>query len=334
MALKNKTVAVTGAAGFIGSNLSRSLLAQGNTVIGIDNLAQGSMRNIADFSSNRNFRFVKADVRNTTAMKKACRNADIIAHLAAYKIPRYGGALNTLLVNALGTKSMLDAAIRSDARFLFASTSDVYGKNPAVPFSEESDFVIGQSNIPRWAYATSKIFDEQVCFACKEESGLKMSIVRYFGGYGPGQHLNWYGGPQAVFIDCVLSGKPMPLHGTGKQTRTFTYIDDQVQGTLLVMEKKRALGEVFNIGSTREITIRRLGELVHKLACCKGKPKFEIVPYRRFGKYEDVQRRVPDVGKAQKLLGFKAKMPLEQGLKRTIEWQKQQPRSKGKGKLE
>lgn len=332
--INGKAVAVTGAAGFIGSNLCEELLKRNCSVVGIDNLSQGNMRNVEGFIGNKGFRFVNADVRNENAIADACMGAEIIFHLAAYKIPRYGGALNTLMVNALGTKNVLEAARRQGQRVVFASTSDVYGKNPKLPFSEDSDFVIGQSNVPRWAYASSKIFDEQMCNAYAQEYGLKATILRYFGGYGPRQHLNWYGGPQGVFINCILQGKPIPLHGDGRQTRTFTYVSDQVRGTILAAEADKAVGEAFNIGSAREISIKELGALIYKLMNGKGKPKFEIIPYKKFGKYEDVRRRVPDTRKAKKILGFEAKVSLEDGLKKTITWQKEQPAGEGKGKLE
>lgn len=328
-----KKVAVTGAAGCIGSNLSEALLERGCTVVGIDNLSQGSKRNIEGFEETGRFELEEVDVRDFEKMEKVCKDVEVIFHLAAFKIPRYGGAINTLMVNAMGTKNVLDVAKERKQKVVFASTSDVYGKNPNVPFTEEHDFVIGQSNVPRWAYASSKIFDEQMCFAYGTEHELPFSIVRYFGGYGPRQHLNWYGGPQSVFINMVRAGKAIPLHGDGQQTRTFTFVGDQVAGTILAGEKKKALGEVFNIGNTKEITIAELAQLIHNLMGKEGEANVELIPYKNFGKYEDVRRRVPDISKARESLGFEPKVDVEEGLKLTIDWQLKQPVGEDKGEL-
>lgn len=318
-----RKVGVTGAAGCIGSNICRTLLEKGYEVAGVDNLSQGNERNIADFKNNEKFELKKADVKESEELSKALEGCEQVYHLAAFKIPRYGNRLETLMTNALGTRNVLEFGKESNAKILFTSTSDVYGKNPELPFSERSNLVLGPSDVKRWAYAGSKIFDEHLCFAYHEEFGLPVTIIRYFGGYGPGQHLSWWGGPQSVFIDCVLQGKPMTVHGDGKQTRSFTYVKDQARGTILAMEKKGSEGEIFNIGSDREITILELAELIHNISGQRGeKANIELVPYETFGKYEDVMRRVPDAGKAKEVLGFEPEMKLEEGLKITFDWQK------------
>lgn len=318
-----KTVLITGVAGFVGSNLAKKLLEKGYRVRGIDNLSQGNERNVEDILGHPSFKFKKGDVCDKKFVLDAAGGIDSIAHLAAYKIPRYGNALNTLSINIKGTEAVLEAARKNKCKVLFSSTSDIYGKNPVLPFSEESDILLGQTNVKRWSYAVSKIYDEHLCFAYNEEFGVPVVIVRYFGGYGPGQNLTWWGGPQAVFIECALEKKPMPIHGDGLQTRSFTYISDMVEGTVLALESKSGVKEVFNIGSDREIAVIDLAHLIWRLINTGTEPLIEFISYKSFsGKYEDVPRRVPDIKKAKQLLGFSPKVSLEEGLRLTIEWQK------------
>jgi UDP-glucose 4-epimerase len=318
----NKRAVITGVAGFIGSNLLTNLIERGYEVIGIDNLANGFMRNIEMFLSHPKFTFVKADITDPGTLQKI-PDIDCIVHLAAYKIPRYGNVLDTLHINLKGTENVLEAARCTNCKVVFASTSDVYGKNPEVPFKETDNLVLGESGIARWAYAISKIYDEHLCFAYREKFKTRIAIVRYFGGYGRHQHTTWWGGPQSVFIDAILNGKPIDIHGDGLQTRSFTYVDDLVAGTVLIMENEESEGEIINIGDTREITIIRLAELIWKLMKGEGGPPLNFVPYSAFfgGKYEDVRRRIPDISKAKGILGFEPTMELEQGLAIAIDWQ-------------
>lgn len=315
-------VLVTGAAGFVGSNLIEKLLNHQYKVIAVDNLSQGFLRNIEEFEANPLFEFHEVDVRNLSVLKKVAAPATHIAHLAAYKIPRYGNALDTLMVNSKGTEHVLEIAKEIGAKVLFSSTSDIYGKNPELPFSEESNSVIGSPSVRRWSYAISKMFDEQLCFAYRDAYDLPVTIVRYFGGYGPKQNPSWWGGPQAAFMEAILTGKTIEIHGDGKQTRTFTYIDDMVEGTFLALTNDQANGEVLNIGAGHEITILDLANLVWEVSGRVGSVDLEMIPYENFGKYEDVRRRIPDTSKAKKILGFEAKTGLAEGLHKTYEWQK------------
>src|SRR5689334_9280359 len=189
-------VMVTGAAGFIGSNLTAELLRRGHSVNGVDDLSHGTLLNVAGSLGNDEFKFIKADIRDERAMARAARGCDAIVHLAAHKIPRYSDAYDTLTVNAFGSEVVARCAARAGAKLVAASTSDVYGKNPSVPFSEECDSVIGGPEVKRWAYAISKMFEEQLLFACRERFGLDVVLLRFFGGYGPNQNLTWWGGPQ------------------------------------------------------------------------------------------------------------------------------------------
>jgi UDP-glucose 4-epimerase len=320
----HRKVVVTGAAGFIGSNLCEGLLAQGYQVMGIDNLSMGNMDNLENCMTSNRFEFTQEDVRNSEELNRLCTNADVIVHLAAFKIPRYGNATDTLLINHQGTKNILDAARKGSKKVVLASTSDVYGKNSKLPFNEESDLVIGPSTVSRWSYAVSKIYDEHLALAYQDTYGIPVSIIRFFGGYGPHQHLTWWGGPQSVFIGAALRGEPMEVHGDGSQTRSFTYISDHVDGIIRIVENDQANGEIFNLGSTHEITILELAKLINRLIRDDQEPLIKFIPYKSFtGKpYEDVMRRVPDISKAKELLGYTWKVDLEDGLKRTIAWQR------------
>ena len=317
----SETVLVTGAAGFLGSNLCRALLAAGHGVRAVDNLSQSTMLNLEPLLGEARIRFAREDVRDRTAMRREADGVSVIVHLAAFKIPRYGNALDTLLVNTHGTESMLEAAEAAKARLVMASTSDVYGKNPRLPFVETDDLYLGETGVKRWAYATSKILDEHLCFAYQQERGVPVTILRLFGSYGPGQNRTWWGGPQSVFIDAALRGQPMDVHGDGQQTRSFTYVDDTVDGIVRAMFSARAVGEIFNIGNTKPVTIQSLAERVWRLAGT-GEPKIHRVSYQAFGRYEDVRARVPEIGKAREVLGFEPRVGLEEGLRRTIDWQR------------
>ena len=316
-------VLITGAAGFVGSNLTKKLLDNNYSIIAIDNLSQGSKKNIEPFLNNKNFEFHQADVRDFDSIKKIAKNITGIIHLAAFKIPRYGNAMDTLLINSKGTENILEIAKDiKNCKVLFSSTSDVYGKNPNVPFAEDAPLVVGETNIKRWSYAVSKIFDEHLCYAYIEKYNIPITIVRYFGGYGPNQNTTWWGGPQSVFINAILNNKPIEVHGDGSQTRGFTYIDDMINGTFLAFENEKANGEVFNIGNENEITILNLAKLIWKISGKRGDAPIKLIPYENFGKYEDVKRRVANINKAKKVLGYEPKVGLEEGLRITYSWQK------------
>jgi UDP-glucose 4-epimerase len=312
---------ITGAAGFIGSNLSEALLARNWDVIGLDNLSQGTRDNLQDVLPSPAFQLIEGDVRDAELVARWVREVDAVVHLAAFKIPRYGNTLETLEVNSRGTWNVLRAAAERGCRTVVASTSDVYGNNPVLPFHESSDLFLGPTSVRRWAYATSKLVDEHLVFAFQEAAGLPAVAVRFFGGYGPRQNPSWWGGPQAAFIAAALRNEAMQIHGDGKQTRSFTYVMDHVDGLIRCLESEQAPGEVFNLGHNHEITILELAKLVWSLVR-DDEPKIEFVSYTNFGKYQDVRRRVPDCSKARDLLGFRARTELEEGLQRTVDWQR------------
>jgi UDP-glucose 4-epimerase len=316
---------VTGCAGFLGSNLVGRMLGAGHEVVGVDNLSMGLMDNLAEFAGDARFRFVRADLTDPAALGRLGGPFQAVVHLAAFKIPRYGKAIDTLKINYRGTETALELARRLGCKLVLASTSDVYGRNPELPFSEEStDHVIGSSKSPRWAYAVSKLFDEHFALAYQDAYGFPVTILRFFGSYGPKQPLSWWGGPPPVFIDCVLNGKPIPVHGDGSQTRSFTYVTDAVEAMYQATVRPAANGEIINIGSTQEITILELAKRVKRLSGTPGELKVEFVPYASFTgqKYEDVMRRVPDPALCERLLGVRARVDIDDGLARTIEWQR------------
>jgi len=294
-------------------------------VIGIDNLSMGRAENIEAFRNDGRFRFIQEDVTVPETLAAIDGSVDAIVHLAAFKIPRYGKAIDTLKINYQGSENALECARRMNCKCVLASTSDVYGRNPKLPFSEEDDSVLGSSKVARWSYAVSKLFDEHLGFAYQETFGIPVTVLRFFGSYGPRHHLSWWGGPQSVFIDAVLNGSELPIHGDGLQTRSFTYVTDTVEGIYAAIVKPEANGEIFNIGSTHEITIVDLARTIKRLSNTAGELKLKFTPYESFtgNKYEDVRRRVPDVSKSERILGVTAKVGLDEGLSRTIEWQRQ-----------
>ena len=324
MADSIQRILVTGVAGFLGSHLLDRLIAAGHSVVGIDNLSMGRLSNIEHHIANKRFQFLQRDVTDRQTFAELDGNFDCIVHLAAFKIPRYGKAIDTLRINYQGTDQVLQYAIATKCKCVLASTSDVYGRNPKVPFNEDDESVIGSSKVARWAYAVSKLFDEHLALAYQDSYGIPVTLLRFFGSYGPRQHLTWWGGPQSVFIDAALNNREIPIHGDGLQTRSFTYVSDTVEGIYAATMNPAANGEILNIGSTHEVTILDIARLIHRLSGAAGDAKIKFVPYASFtGKpYEDVRRRVPDVTRCERILGVKAKVGLEEGLLRTIEWQR------------
>lgn len=323
--MSQRAILVTGVAGFLGSNLLEHLLAEGHRVVGIDNLSMGLRSNIAAALTHPGFRFIEADAMDPAAFADIDEEIDVAVHLAAFKIPRYGKAIDTLKVNYYCTENLLEFGRSRGIKCVLASTSDVYGKNPEVPFSEDgTDSVIGSSKSPRWAYAVSKLFDEHLALAYQDAYDFPVTLLRFFGSYGPRQPLSWWGGPPPVFINAVLNDEVIPIHGDGQQTRSFTYVSDTVRGIYAAIMKDEANGEIFNLGNDEEVTILELAKRIKQASGTPGELKIEFVPYESFSgkKYEDVMRRVPDTSHAANLLGIRAEVSLDEGLARTIEWQR------------
>jgi len=314
-------IAVLGGAGFIGSHLVDVLMRERHEVIVIDNLSKGRLENIEHHSGKPGFEFYQDDILKRSRLFDLVPEADAVVHLVAHKIPRYESALRTLTLNIAGTLNAIDLARDRHARFVLASTSDVYGKSPDQPLREDGDSVLGRSTSRRWAYAVSKLYDEHLTMAYGDEFGLDFIILRYFGTYGERQYLDWWGGPQGVFIDAVMRGLEVEIHGDGSQTRSFCYVKDAAEATCLAITRKEALGQVINIGNPEEISILDLALVIHRLSEVGGKPRIKMVPYESFtANYEDVMRRVPDISRMRQVLGYEPKVGLVEGLLRTIAW--------------
>lgn len=315
-------VLITGGAGFIGSHLCESLLEGGHAVVCIDDLSTGFKENIEQLLAYPDFEFVQGDICDPVLLKKAAGGISCLIHLAAKKIPRYGKALATLTTNNEGTKNALQIAMMNRCKFVLASTSDVYGKGTP-PFKEGDNLIIGSSDIRRWSYAASKIFDEHLTMAFNQEHDLETVILRFFGTYGPRHHRSWWGGPQAVFIEQALKKEPFSIHGDGSQTRSFTYISDLIDGIIEAIRRDKAIGQIINLGSTEEVSIIQLARKISHIINANDNPRIEYVPYESLGgQYEDVMRRVPDIDKAKRLLGFQVKVDLDAGLTQAITWHK------------
>jgi len=315
-----RSIVVTGAAGFIGSHLCERLVADGYDVHGIDDFSHGDPLNLAPVQGAAAFRFTRGDCRDARLMRRVMREADAVVHLASEKIPRYGGAMQTLEANTAGARTVFEAAQAVDARVVFASTSDVYG-NGTPPFAEDDNLALGPSTTRRWAYATSKLYNEHLALAMHAESGLDAVVLRLFGSYGPRNHPSWWGGPQAAFIERLLDGGTIEIHGDGEQIRTFTYVADTVDGFARALTSPLASGEVINVGGNQPVTILELAAFVHEAMGLHGPLRAVFVPYEQLpGRYQDVRRRIPNNSKAAELLDFKARTDLATGLRATVAW--------------
>jgi UDP-glucose 4-epimerase len=319
-------VIVTGGAGFIGSHLCDLLLDRGHEVVCVDDLTKGRMENIGTALARPGFRFERFDVRKSVRLLDVGQGADVVVHLAAFKIPRYESAFRVLSLNYEGCLAALELARANDAKIVLASTSDVYGKNPNLPFREDGDLVLGPSTSRRWAYAISKLSDEQLAFAYQEDHGIPVVALRFFGSYGERQYLNWWGGPQGVFLNAIARDEPIELHGGGQQTRCFIHVSDLAEGCARAVESEAANGEILNIGTVEEISIAALAQLMFELSGKEGDPQVEVVPYESLARnYEDPQRRVPDVAKMERILGLMPQVSLREGISRLWDWYWQLP---------
>lgn len=310
-------VLVTGGAGFIGSHLAEALLLEGHMVTAIDDLSTGRIKNIAKIRSNKRFKFIKGTILDEKLMQKLVRDADFIYHLAAAVGVKYiiENTLSSIQTNVRGTEIVLELADRFSTskkrkKVLITSTSEVYGKNENIPFSEEDDRVLGSTTICRWSYSCAKSLDEFLAFAYSKEKKLPIVIVRFFNTCGPRQ-IGDYGMVVPRFVDQALSGEPLTVFGSGKQTRSFLHVGDAVRAVLLLSKNKKALGKVFNIGSTQRITIGDLAKKVIKLT--KSNSKITHIPYSKIYKnhFEDMIHRLPDIKRLKKICGFKLKYDLD-----------------------
>jgi UDP-glucose 4-epimerase len=326
------SVLVTGGAGFIGSHLCERLLTSGAEVTCLDNLSSGRLRYLSAIRREKRFRLIEGDILDPKTVNRALKGVDAVCHLAArVGVKHYvEHPIEVIRTNVFGTHNLLEACRRKKLkRFVFASTSEVYGKNSEMPLNEESDRVLGPPDIDRWCYSTSKSIDEHLCHSYAREYHIPLVVLRYFNTYGPRQESSDYGGVVSIFTRRVLDDQPPQVHGDGKQTRSFMFIDDAIDGTLISIVRSEAEGEAFNIGNPVETTILELAKIIIRVAGKEGELKPEFIPHNEFygGSYEDLTRRVPGISKAKRVLGFQPRVPLMEGLQMTLEWYRKESTS-------
>ena len=317
------TYLITGGAGFIGSHLAEALVAEGHQVFVVDDLSTGRLENIIDLADEPKFHFAKARITDDIVMDRLASEADVVIHLAAavgvqliVQNPVY-----TIETNVMGTEAVLKSAARYGCRVLIASTSEVYGKGNKIPFNEEDDVLLGSTSKSRWAYAASKMVDEFLALAYQREYGLEVIPFRLFNTIGPRQ-TGRYGMVVPRFIDQALRGEPITIYGDGLQSRCFCDVADVVQAIIELSQDPAAFGKVYNIGSTEEVTILDLAERAK--AMTHSVSPLIRVPYNEAYApgFEDMRRRLPDIARINKLIGWQPTRSLDETLKRVIEHQR------------
>jgi len=311
---------ITGGAGFIGSHLAERLLRDGHEVAVIDNLSTGSIENISHLKSTPGFSYVIDTVTNEPLIAEMIDRSDVVFHLAAAVGVKLivEQPVHTIETNVHGTEVVLKHANKKKKLVFIASTSEVYGKSADVPFREGADLVLGATVKHRWAYACSKLIDEFLALAYWKERKLPVIITRLFNTVGPRQ-TGQYGMVLPTFVRQALAGQPITVFGDGKQTRSFTYVGDVVDALVKLASEPRAIGGVFNIGNTTEVSIRDLAERVRTL--CGSQSTIQYVPYDEAYEagFEDMPRRVPDISKIRALIGYEPQLELTDIIKRVIE---------------
>ena len=315
------TFLVTGGVGFIGSHLTEELLRRGHRVLVLDDLSSGSIENLSQVRNNPRLEIVVESTSSRGILAEFVDRADVVFHLAATV-----GVFNiiespvaTIVNNIGGTETLLKAAAKKKKKVIVASTSEVYGKNPALPFKEDYDSVFGASTKSRWSYAASKLVDEFLAIAYWHEFRVPTVIIRLFNTIGPRQ-LGRYGMVVPRFLNQALRGENITVYGTGEQSRCFTYVSDIVEWLLLLAEDDRAVGEVFNLGNPTEISITDLARLVIEITGSDA--GIDYISYEKAYErgFEDMERRVPDITKVKELTGYAPAVDLRQALCLTRDW--------------
>ncbi len=309
-----KRVIITGAAGFVGSHLVERFLEDGWEVLGIDNFITSTPENLRSIEQNPRFRFVEADVVKLDIDSLMDFEPSLVMHMAspASPVDYFNMPIETMLVNSTGTKNMLDLAKKSGARFLFASTSEVYG-DPEIHPQPETYWGNVNPIGPRAVYDESKRYGEAITMAYRRLYGMDVRIVRIFNTYGPRMRVN-DGRVVSNFITQALTGKKLTIYGDGSQTRSFGYVTDTVEGIFRLATYEGLEGEVVNIGNPAEITVKELADIIMKLVpTAAGIEYLPPVP-------DDPRKRRPDITKAMNILKWKPQVPLEEGLKKTIDY--------------
>jgi len=316
-------VLITGGAGFIGSHLAERLLARGDEVHIIDDLSTGSIENIQHLKGYPTFHSYLDTVTHQRLTAELVDLCDVIYHLAAAVGVRLivESPVKTIETNIRGTEVVLALAAKKKKRLLITSTSEVYGKRDRVPFREDDDLIMGPSNKGRWAYACSKLIDEFLAIAYWKEKKVPTVIARLFNTVGPRQ-TGRYGMVVPNFVRQALSGEEITVYGDGKQRRCFTHVLDAVGALIGLAEHPSAVGEVYNVGSTNEVTIFELAERIKRLTGSESEIK--LIPYHDAYEegFEDMMRRVPDITKIRELIGYEPRHSLDQILESVFEYER------------
>jgi UDP-glucose 4-epimerase len=316
-------VLITGGAGFIGSHLVEALLARGEEVFVIDDLSTGSIDNIIHLKDNPRFHYTIDTIKNQSAMAELVDRCDYLVHLAAAVGVKLivESPVNTIETNIYGTEIVLQLANKKKKKVIIASTSEVYGKNDEVPFKEDADMVLGPTTKGRWSYACSKAIDEFLALAYFKEKKLPVVIARLFNTVGPRQ-TGRYGMVLPTFVQQALRGHAITVYGDGTQTRSFTHVRDVVKALIGIAHHADAVGQVFNIGNNKEISIEALAQRIRE----KTSSTSEIVyiPYDQAYEegFEDMLRRVPDIAKINRLIGFTPEAGIEEIIDSVIDYYK------------
>ncbi|MBM3778897.1 MAG: NAD-dependent epimerase/dehydratase family protein [Acidimicrobiia bacterium] len=314
---------LTGGAGFIGSHLADRLLAGGHDVAVLDNLSTGSIDNIAHLKGRPGFGYAIDSITNEPLLAEMIDRADVVFHLAAAVGVKLivERPVQTIETNVHGAEVVLRHANKKQKLVVIASTSEVYGKSQEVPFREDADLVLGATTRHRWAYACSKLIDEFLALAYWKEYSLPIVIVRLFNTVGPRQ-TGRYGMVLPRFVRQALGGEPITVYGDGTQSRSFTSVTDVVDALAALVEEPRAVGQVFNIGSTHEIRILDLASRVRTLTGSRS--EIRLVPYEEAYEagFEDMPRRVPDIRRIHDLIGFTPRVALDDIIRMVIEHQR------------
>jgi UDP-glucose 4-epimerase len=313
---------ITGGAGFIGSHMAEAMLARGDTVAVLDDFSTGRRSNLAAVASHPSLTIVEGSVVNSALVTALVGEADHVVHLAAAVGVRkiMAERVQGIRTNVEGSETVLAACAKHGRPLFFASTSEVYGKNAKVPFSEDDDSVLGASSLHRWSYACAKLLDEFLALAWFHEHKLPVTVARFFNVTGPRQCPD-YGMVLPRFCAAALSGNNLEVHGTGLQSRCFLHVDDCVRAVLALVDTPVAVGKVVNIGSDEEISIRALAEKVLEISGSAA--KIHAVPYAAAfpeGGFEDMLRRVPDTRRLSRLTGWERKIDLAQTIRDALRW--------------
>jgi len=318
-------VLITGGAGFIGSHLSEALLAAGHRVHVLDNLSTGSIDNIAHLKGQGGFTYDIDSVDNEPLLAELIDRADVVFHFAAAVGVKLivEQPVHTIETNVHGTEVVLRHANKKKKLVVLASTSEVYGKSVDVPFREDSDLVMGPTFKHRWAYACSKAIDEFLALAYWKERKLPVIIVRFFNTVGPRQ-TGQYGMVIPNFVRQALAGEPITVFGDGTQCRSFTHVADVIRALMALVVEPGAIGEVFNIGNTEEVSISALAERVKALTGSAS--PIRLIPYDQAYEsgFEDMPRRLPDLAKIRQLIGYEPRFNLDAILQDVVEFIRRQ----------